>query len=74
MSPEEKEAIIDKASELGFDWMGGSTWIYLAKDTILFFDEVSIFISVGLKQSESRLLKRLTSPEDLENLFNAITK
>ena len=75
MTPEEKQAIIDKAIELGFKKGYYSFYVYDGyEENNLFIDGNDCYFSIGINITTSSSVKVLKSPEDLENLFNAITK
>jgi len=74
MNQQEKEAIIQKLKELGFQiQFNGPFWYYqlpLGRETVLVFDSDDLEIGIRLKDYSP--IRKIESPEDLENLFNAI--
>jgi len=75
MTNEEKQAIIDKAKELNFREYIGSHCVYSNYvNNDLFLNTDDFYISIGINLTNSATIKQITSPEDLETLFNAITK
>jgi hypothetical protein len=73
MTPEEKQAIIDKALELGF--ILKEREFYILKSEIGFFNLFPCTSTVVFEvetYDDSVILKYLETPEQLETLFNAI--
>lgn len=72
MKPEEKQAIIDKAKELGFVKhyrVADFLWCEVeSRFFYLFLEEMMFGEFVGMYQDD----RIVTSPQDLETIFNAI--
>lgn len=75
MTPEEKQAIINKALELGFRYYPSKKSMFKnlinTSTLILWVQDLELRVSQGMNDSP---IKTIASPAQLETLFNAITK
>lgn len=75
MSPKEKQAIIDKAFELGFKQNESAYFFKIDKDRELWIHVYASSIAIYITDTYEVIQLRLIVNEmQLENLFNAITK
>ena len=79
MKEKQIQDIFKKGIELGFSWDGGGYYFTETKSENVFqllmgANFVWFVIHSGFHNSNSIVVKILQSPEDLENLFNAIMK
>lgn len=76
MTKSEKEAIIQKAKDLGFNNLAGSQYfeyelpLGLSNSLVLDIDNLTIGIAVMFKSFVE--IRKIESPEDLQLLFDAI--
>ncbi len=73
MTPSEKQAIIDKALELGFRYYPSRKSMFknlINTSTLIFWVE-DLELRMSRDMSDSPI-KTISSPSDLETLFNAI--
>jgi len=71
-----KESITEKLKELGFENLNNSSYwqfeLPLGNETVLMFDFDEYVISIAIPFVKLINIRKIESPDDLENLFNAI--
>jgi len=74
MTPEEKQAIFDKAKELGFLVDDFRDLLYYQNDFVQYFFiyKATCAFYIGRHFESSTFIKRFKSTSDLERLFKAI--
>lgn len=75
MKKSEKQAIIQKAKDLGFEIVSYATLKYdlpLGLGNRLDFDQSDLELGIVSKGHAYVPIRKIESPKDLENLFNAI--